>query len=54
MAYDQRGAGRGYGKPNGEKKSYGERSYADKPYDKKRYSRRWAVDGLLRIFAPLC
>lgn len=24
------------------------------PYDKKRYSRRWAVDGLLRIFAPLC
>lgn len=37
MAYDQRGAGRGYGKPNGEKKSYGERSYADKPYDKKRY-----------------
>lgn len=25
-----------------------------KPYDKKRYSRRWAVDGLLRIFAPLC
>ncbi len=38
MAYDQRGAGRGYGKPNGEKKSYGERSYADKPYDKKRYN----------------
>ena len=38
MAYDQRGAGRGYGKPNGEKKSYGERSYGDKPYDKKRYS----------------
>ena len=37
MAYDQRGAGRGYGKPNGEKKSYGERSYVDKPYDKKRY-----------------
>ena len=37
MAYDQRGAGRGYGKPNGEKKSYGERSYGDKPYDKKRY-----------------
>ena len=36
MAYDQRGAGRGYGKPNGEKKSYGERSYADKPYDKTR------------------
>ena len=25
-----------------------------KPYDKKHYSRRWAVDGLLRIFAPLC
>lgn len=24
------------------------------PYDKRRYSRRWAVDGLLRIFAPLC
>ena len=24
------------------------------PYDKKSYSRRWAVDGLLRIFAPLC
>ena len=24
------------------------------PYDKKHYSRRWAVDGLLRIFAPLC
>ena len=23
-------------------------------YDKRRYSRRWAVDGLLRIFAPLC
>ena len=38
MAYDQRGAGRGYGKPNGEKKSYGERSYGDKPYDKKRYN----------------
>ena len=38
MAYDQRGAGRGYGKPNGEKKGYGERSYADKPYDKKRYN----------------
>ena len=27
---------------------------AVQPYDKKRYSRRWAVDGLLRIFAPLC
>lgn len=27
---------------------------AAQPYDKKRYSRRWAVDGLLRIFAPLC
>ena len=38
MAYDQRGAGRGYGKPNDEKKSYGERSYGDKPYDKKRYN----------------
>jgi len=25
-----------------------------KPYDKKRYSRRWVVDGILRIFAPLC
>ena len=24
------------------------------PYDMKRYSRRWAVDGVLRIFAPLC
>ena len=27
---------------------------AVQPYDKRRYSRRWAVDGLLRIFAPLC
>ena len=27
---------------------------AQKPYDKRRYLRRWMVDGLLRIFAPLC
>lgn len=25
-----------------------------KPYDMKHYSRRWVVDGVLRIFAPLC
>lgn len=25
-----------------------------KPYDARQYSYRWAVDGLLRIFAPLC
>ena len=25
-----------------------------KPYDMKHYSRRWAMDGILRIFAPLC
>mgnify|MGYP001134190430 FL=1 len=25
-----------------------------KPYDRKQYSRRWVVDGILRIFAPLC
>ena len=24
------------------------------PYDTKHYSRRWAIDGILRIFAPLC
>ena len=24
-----------------------------KPYDRKQYSRRWVVDGILRIFAPL-
>ena len=24
------------------------------PYDRKQYSRRWVVDGILRIFAPLC
>ena len=24
-----------------------------KPYDMKHYSRRWVVDGVLRIFAPL-
>ena len=25
-----------------------------KPYDARQYSYRWAIDGLLRIFAPLC
>lgn len=25
-----------------------------RPYDARQYSRRWAIDGLLRIFAPLC
>lgn len=25
-----------------------------KPYDKRRYMRRWIVDGILRIIAPLC
>ena len=25
-----------------------------KPYDRKHYSRRWVMDGILRIFAPLC
>ena len=25
-----------------------------RPYDRKQYSRRWVVDGILRIFAPLC
>lgn len=25
-----------------------------KPFDARRYSRRWIIDGILRIFAPLC
>ena len=30
------------------------KSTEQKPYDRQKYMRRWIVDGILRIFAPLC
>ena len=30
------------------------KSTEQQPYDRQKYMRRWIVDGILRIFAPLC
>ena len=30
------------------------KSTEQQPYDRQKYMRRWIVDGIMRIFAPLC